>query len=121
MDEKLMSDLFARLDALTAKLGVAGEYAWFLLVRKAWWDAFSMLLAHVIPMFLCLVVYICGEWKRESFEGDPTPRTVARVIACCVFSLTVLVFCLNVGSGNFLGLFSPESAALQYLLYLLKG
>lgn len=107
MDDKITQELFARLDALAAKIGSTAEQVFPMLLREAQLRGItytslgglllvlatiSVLMASKIPMIVTEYKY-GGEPARIS--KDPAPKAVGLVIAGIImaiagFSLTVI-------------------------------
>lgn len=104
MSPELQKQIFERLDAMAAKLGVAAQYLWATLVRQSYVEGFTYLFVYLL--------WGCTAWQffrslsdsneKKSFVfGIPT--LIGFVFFCCTL--------LNVTTD----LFNPGFAALGHL------
>lgn len=119
MNETMQQELFTRLDAIAAKLGVAAESMWEVLVQQAVLNAWMKLgalvaLWSVLAIGLRFVSKLSDENARE-FDTF-SPRVVGYIV-CGIYGVAgPFAGLFALGPGIITGFFNPEYAALRELL-----
>lgn len=115
-------EVLSRLDALAAKLGVAANHLWGVLVRQAYVDALGSLLFALIAAALTYGFYRVVLYGRAEkwYDGYDTELAVVGtgvvgvgLVVCVVIALVQLV----AGIQN---VANPEYFALRHVLGALK-
>ena len=117
-----MSDeILKRLDALAAKLGIATEHLWSVLVKQGTVEgAYGVaMMAAGAGLILCGALLGRKALSKESMNSDGPERFIGFLIPAMVG--TVFGF-ISIGAGFFLTkyLFNPEMYALTEILRVLK-
>lgn len=118
-DTSLRAEVFSRIDAIGAKLGVAANHLWPVLVRQSYADAAIDL---VLGTTFALVAFRCyswlpGLWKKS--DGDDVYFMGVCLSTLGLVAATVaVVVCLSQAAGRFI---NPEYYALQSVLDVLRG
>lgn len=95
----MKEELLKRLDALAAKLGVASEHIWQVLVKQAGVAAVE----NLIGILIGVAVMILGPWLFQKgrttpkVNGDSTDLAVAQMVigvVCLAVSVVVTIACV---------------------------
>lgn len=128
MNEQLQKEIFSRLDAIAAKLGVGTEHIWGILVKQAKLEGVSNLCVFVVVAIVAICLFVAAQRCRrradvaskEEFSRDREDGYYH--VSMIVYGLTAIasiisLCCLHDG---LLLLLNPEFAALTKLLDALK-
>lgn len=118
--QNVQQELFARLDAIAAKLGLMVGQLWAVLIRQQYVAFFQELL---LTVFMLVVVVMLGRFIKTMVDKDnPHVWEGKTVIAVIVFTIVALVGTIQIFSffNQFDRIFNPEYRALQTLMALLK-
>jgi len=108
----MQEELLKRLDALAAKLGVAAEHLWDVLVRQGQIEGMRGVVLAVVGF---VVMLIAGRKAARAFRENRDDATMGWVILCFLSGGAALV-----GQADAWYLLNPEYFALRQLLELLK-
>lgn len=121
-DSTVRSQVFARIDALASKLGVAGAHLWGVLVRQAYVDFVTALMSTVIcSIFLLLwwkvVVPRWNGWLDDA--DDKTLNLMFSGLILVVLTVLLIVSLVNLihGTGEIV---NPEYQAIQTIIGAIK-
>ena len=116
-DTTLRGQIFSRIDVIGAKLGVAANHLWPVLVRQsyayAWMDVVGALVAAVIVARL--YSWIPTVWKKADNDDGYFFASVF-VIAGTIGGSAITVICLLGAVGRFV---NPEFYALRSVVEML--
>ena len=116
MDPKSMEIVMSRLDAVAAKIGVAAQHMWPVLVKQAQLGAYSAIAMTIVVLLLVLTLVIAG-FKMAGEKSDASEICFAIAAAISVATLLVMtVEMLNIIGG----ICNPEYMALKDLVAMLK-
>lgn len=113
-------EILKRIDALAAKLGVAGAELWRILVKQAKVDAISDVAWAIVSIAIIFGVIKLEYWavRRNEKEEDDW------IIGITIISVIVGVTFLIVGIASLMdlptALFNPEYRALELLKHAIK-
>ena len=120
MNEQLQKEIFSRLDALGAKLGVATEHLWHIVVRQQQIEAISMSIVLVALLIVALCVRpMYKKYFAMASEIDRDGKEYLVVLPAMVWivcAITGLVLLSNILTC----VFNPEYAALENISRLLE-
>lgn len=116
MDEKLIAELLARLDVMTAKLGVAGEALWHIFVRQA-------VISAWVDVAVCALIFIAW-WpfiklvkRAVKIENEDGKVASVMVLGLAGFALAICTaVAITSASVIVTGIVNPEFAAFQKLV-----
>lgn len=114
-------ELLKRLDALAAKLGVAAQYLWSVLLRQAqveaWKDIVEGSIWAVVAIVsgIMLVTTIRRESKKDGYDGW-MPEPIILAIAATIFLLVGIVVAGCLLDSAIDPLFNPGYWALHHIL-----
>jgi len=127
----MKEELFTRLDAIAAKLGVAAEHLWGVLIRQVVVGAVWQLVMLCVVFGVCFVLF---RWwyrclrviaKKEGYatlwglvEEKEEAVFAYYIVLAAVVIVCATMFCV-VGHNIVLGFVNPEYRALQLLRELI--
>lgn len=124
MSEQMMHELLARLDALAAKLGVAGEQVWRIMVRGVFREGLIDAIIGVLAGGIGICLLMLGMKRLCSWSNKPWSyeREMGEGIAIgmCAVGGLVLLFGILAVVRALPEVFNPEYKALHELITLLK-
>lgn len=112
------------IDKLAAKLGVATDYLWSVLIKQAFVSGITDIIQYVVIVALCIFLikkhkHFCNKDNKWSYyemeDGLGIPMTIAGVVAA--FLLLCLFFCVP---NTFTKFANPEYWALEQILDTVK-
>lgn len=117
-DTTLRAQVFSRIDAIGAKLGVAADHLWPILVRQSYATAVMGVIGAIFATAVAVRLYtwIPGLHAKSDDDGYFFAEflAVAGFIGCCALTL---IFLLG-AAGRFI---NPEFYALRSVLDMLTG
>jgi len=127
MNDETVQKITTALEQLAAKLGVAGEHLWEVLVRQVGVTAVAHTIAWLIGAAACAFVAIHARsmWKKwDSVEHEKDDEPVAEIFMFILSTVGVtLLFGALVGRlvpEVATALANPEYAALQNVIRMLR-
>lgn len=122
-DTTLRAQVFSRIDALGAKLGVAADHIWPVLVRQSYADA---AMDGVLAIAAFVLIFKAFAWSKYWFKEAEEEKYGGDFQAFAGFVCSVLtvgcVLLVVYGLGDGLRhLINPEYYALQSVLDVFRG
>jgi hypothetical protein len=110
MNEQLQKEIFTRLDAIAAKLGVAAAHLWEVLIRQGYIEGLANIIVAIVLFFVVLVLGV----KTSRVYQDHTFWLGSLIsIAFTIWAITCLY-------DGIITLANPEYFALSKILQALK-
>lgn len=119
MDEKLQQEIFSRLDAVAAKLGVAADQLWEILIKQAFIEGITSLIWAVILIGAAIIGWwgVCSKrFTWTSFDQEaPGPKFlfILAGLGCTIAAPFALTSAIQY-------LLNPEYQAFQNLLTIIR-
>ena len=111
-------EVFSRLDALAAKLGVAVDQLWEVLVSSQSRYVFQPIGWFIASLMVMLVAYVVGTWVAQ-LDQDEDSKRIALMIGVILAAFVFLGVVVD-GIAAIQHLIYPEYYALQEILQVLK-
>jgi hypothetical protein len=122
MSDEMMKQILSRLDVLAAKLGVAAQYLWIVLLHQAYVTAYMDVAWAVVGALIVVVAMISARraWRYCQAGKDPYGDMPIEGSLCVIVSLGACVvgvlICLLCASEAATILLNPPYWALRELL-----
>lgn len=122
-DSTLRQQVMARVDELGAKLGVAADHIWAVLVRQAYAEAAMRTAFFVIAIIVTVLVYkLVRKWWAFGMEGNDDENfaacagaVIAGVATTVVMAVATVRFVYAIGYA-----INPEYFAFQQIVSFVK-
>ena len=132
MDPEIKQEVFSRIDALAAKLGVGVEHLWQTLIRQSVIEGWIELVTAFLCMLLAWTFMIGGKismkkraksgkeaWKSDHSHNDPSLASIFFMLGCFASILTTMCFFTDL-SESITQICNPEYFAFQELKSIVK-
>lgn len=114
-EDKVLTEVTTRIDALSAKLGAGVDHLWPALVRFQFAGAVGNLFILVLLALVFSVVLKQATKHEWGKHGDPTIAGVLGVLSLVGLCLTMIGLLVNV-SSDIATIASPEASALRAIM-----
>ena len=113
MNDQIQQQVIERIDALAAKMGVAADHFWPILVRQQIIEAYTNIVLLVFAAALSVVLAVVAKYQ---FDKDNEGIAFPLGAASGVVGFIVFVVLSSDGSSIVSAILNPEYAALMDVL-----